>query len=231
MHYSLLTERDSSINFFDMRKTNLILLASTNHGKIQEYKSLFESFYPQYELKALDEIIMNPKSLGEAETGKTYEANAFNKAKLAHLAAKYPTLSDDTGLEVNALQGAPGVYSARYCSTLKAGQTQDQANVEKLLEALAKTTADQRQARFVCHLTFMMEGVVLNASGFVEGKILEQPRGDKGFGYDAIFQPQASQLTFAEMTLNEKNRISHRFKALQDLFKQIEARKLQLVRP
>jgi XTP/dITP diphosphohydrolase len=212
-----------------MRATNIILLASLNHGKIAEFRDLFKA-YPDLQLKSLPEIVANVTSLKEAEKGKTYYENAFAKGKLAHFAAKYPTISDDSGLEVDALGGAPGVFSERY-SEPKPGETKDAANVRKLLSELKGVPREKRTARFVCTLVFFVEGVVLTATETMEGAIIEEPRGTHGFGYDPVFLVKGSDRTYAELTLEEKDKISHRAKALRSLMSQIQEKGVKLVKP
>ncbi len=213
-----------------MRKTNIILLGSTNKGKIKEFKELFKTF-PQVELKTLNDFTWNPASFENVqEDGKTYYDNAFKKAYVAHNAAKLPTISDDTGIEIQALEGKPGIHSHRY-AVAKAGQSQDEANNKKLLEELKGVPEAKRIARFVCTIVFLVEGIALKAEGVLEGKILDAPRGDKGFGYDSLFVPNGSQSTLAEMTMAEKNKISHRAKAIANLMNQIKEKKIELVRP
>lgn len=212
-----------------MRKTNIIMLGSTSKGKIHEYRSLFKEF-PELQFKELSEIVFNTRSLDEAENGKTYYENAFRKGQLAHLAGKYPTISDDTGLEVDALEGRPGIFSARY-ATPKSDESKDEANIRKLLDELKGVPKERRTARFLCTLVFFVEGVVLTATESLDGSILEVPRGTNGFGYDSIFLVKGTDRSLAEMTLEEKNRISHRAKALRSLIGQIKEKGIALVRP
>ena len=214
-----------------MRATNIIMLGSLNKGKLTEYKALFKEL-PELNFKALDEIVFNVTSLREAETGKTYEENAFKKGQLAHLAAKYPTISDDSGLEVDALEGRPGVFSDRYSvGEEKPGEARDAANVRKLLAELKSVPKEKRTARFVCTTLFFVEGVVLKSTGTVEGSILETPRGTHGFGYDPVFLVKGTDKSMAEMAMDEKNRISHRAKAFHELMAQIKSKGVKLVRP
>ena len=212
-----------------MRKTNIILLASLNKGKIHEYQELFKE-YPALEFKTLPELVFNVSSMKEAEKGTTYEENAYSKGRLAHLAAKYPTLSDDSGLEVDALGGRPGVFSDRYAEPKK-DETREEANVRKMLEELKGVPKEKRTARFVCTTIFFVEGVHLVASEMLEGSILEVPRGTNGFGYDPIFLVKGTDKSLAEMDLEEKNKISHRAKALHSIMKQIQEKGIKLVRP
>jgi XTP/dITP diphosphohydrolase len=212
-----------------MRATNIIMLASLNRGKIHEYRSLFKE-YPDIQFKELSEILFNVSSLSEVEDGTTYYENAFKKGQLAHLGAKYPTLSDDTGLEVDALKGRPGVHSDRY-ATAKAGEAKAAANIRQLLEELKGVPREKRTARFVCTTVFFVEGVVLTASETLEGSILEVPRGNYGFGYDSVFLVNGTDKSLAEMSLEEKNKISHRAKALHAIMAQIKEKNIKLVRP
>jgi XTP/dITP diphosphohydrolase len=206
-----------------------MMLASLNRGKIREYQELFKEF-PELQLKTVKDYVFNISSLSEAENGKTYYENAYNKGKLAHFAAKYPTFSDDTGLEVDALNNRPGVHSDRYAEP-RAGETKEQSNTRKLLEELKGVPQEKRTARFVCTTVFFVEGITLSASETLEGSILEVPRGTMGFGYDAVFLPKGSDKSLAEMTMEEKNKIGHRGKALRALLAQIREKNVRLVRP
>lgn len=212
-----------------MRATHNIVLASLNKGKIAEFRSLFQEF-PELEFKSLPEIVFNVTSMKEAETGTTYYENAFNKGRLAFIASKYPTIGDDSGLEVDALKGQPGVFSDRY-AVPKEGETKDAANIRKLLADLKGVPKEQRGARFVCTLVFFVEGIVVTATETMAGSILEAPRGSNGFGYDPVFLVKGTDRSFAEMTLEDKNRVSHRGKALRGLMAQVREKKIQLVRP
>jgi XTP/dITP diphosphohydrolase len=212
-----------------MRNTNIIMLGSLNKGKLNEYRALFREF-PQIDFKALTDIVWNPTSLKEVEAGKNYHENAYLKGRIAHLAAKVPTISDDTGLEVEALQGRPGVRSHRY-ATPTGQESQDEANVKLLLSELKNTPLEKRRARFVCHLVFFVEGVELSVEETLEGSILERPRGTHGFGYDSVFLVDGTDRSLAELSLEEKNKLSHRGKALRKLMSEIAARGVKLVRP
>ncbi len=156
-----------------------------------------------------------PADLGEVpEDGDTLEANARTKAVAVAIFAGAPALADDTGLEVDALEGAPGVRSARYAG---AG-ADDEANVAKLLAALAGVAPPQRTARFrTVVVAHWPDGREMLAEGVVKGSIAESPRGGRGFGYDPVFVPSPGELTFAEMSLAAKGVISHRGRALREL--------------
>jgi XTP/dITP diphosphohydrolase len=143
------------------------------------------------------------------ETGSTLAENSLQKAR--YIAEKFQVtcLADDSGLEVDSLGGAPGVYSARYAGEPK----NDQANLELLLQSLKGV--DNRNARFVTVLTYHHQGVYHQFEGEIKGEIVEAPRGNQGFGYDPVFQPENEVKTFAEMSLTEKNQIAHRARALE----------------
>jgi XTP/dITP diphosphohydrolase len=149
------------------------------------------------------------------ETGTTLIENALIKARTVHEITGLPSLADDTGLEVDALNGAPGVYSARYAGE---NATFDD-NVNKMLIALNGIPYDKRKARFRTVLAFVDSNSELSEDGVIEGRIINEARGKDGFGYDPIFQPERYDITFAEMTPEEKNRISHRARALEKMKK------------
>jgi XTP/dITP diphosphohydrolase len=191
---------------------NTVLVASNNRSKIPE---IIENL-------AMDGWQFFPlHSLGIAEvpeeTGTTYAENARIKAHAARLLERpMATLADDSGLEVDALNGAPGIHSARYGGI----RTTDQRNIMKLLDELKDVPAEQRTARFVCHVVYLdEEGSELTAEGICEGRIATSPRGLGGFGYDPVFLPSeiSDGRTMAELSPEEKNRLSHRGKALRAL--------------
>ncbi len=214
---------------FHMRLSNRILLATTNREKFDEFKSLFAA-YPGIEPVPADAIIRNTDGLKFAERHDTYLDNAIAKARLANGACHYPALADDSGLEVDFLGGKPGVRSHRY-ATPKAGLTQDQANNQLLLSEMKNAGSAERGARFVCTLALLIEGIMLTSTGVLEGTIIDQQRGEQGFGYDPIFIPKGSAKTLAEMTDGEKNSISHRAKALHELMAKLKAHGLTLAKP
>lgn len=210
-----------------MRLSNKIVLASTNREKFEEMQALMAA-YPGVELVPADEVIRNADKLKYAERFDTYLENAVAKARLANTGCHYPCLADDSGLEVDALKGKPGVRSHRY-ATPKATMTQDQANVEFLLSELKG--ASTRSARFTCTLVVLIEGIMIQATGILEGTIADKPRGTHGFGYDPVFIPVGSNRTLAEMTSEEKNAISHRGKALHELMAQIQSHGIVFAKP
>ena len=187
-----------------------VVLASRNRGKLREIVPLLAGL--DLDLATVDEVAPGCELREDADT---FEANALGKARQAAAATGLAAIADDSGLEVDALAGAPGVYSARY-----AGLPSDDArNNAKLLEALRGVPRDRRQARFRCVAVFVDPGggVELLRSGDCRGEILEAPRGDLGFGYDPLFLVPALGRTMAELPLDEKNRLSHRAAAFRAL--------------
>lgn len=194
-----------------MRK---IVLASSNKGKLKEFSELLAPH--DIEILTQDELGIEPAE----ETGLTFVENAILKARHASAASGLPALADDSGLEVDALQGAPGVFSARY-----AGEgAKDEENNQKLLEALKEVPQAQRSARYHCVLVLMrhaQDPTPLICHGSWEGSILTEPRGTGGFGYDPLFWLPDSGCSVAELPAEQKNQQSHRGKALRQLMEQI----------
>lgn len=184
-----------------MRK---LLIATHNQGKVREYRELLADL--PVEVTFLDELGITTEV---DETGESFAENAVLKALgYAEMTGLW-TWADDSGLEVDALNGEPGIYSARY-----GGLASDQARYTYLLERLADVPADQRAARFRCVVALALpDGDAFTASGVIEGAIVSAPRGHNGFGYDPIFQIEWSDLTMAELSPELKNSISHRAKA------------------
>lgn len=213
-----------------MRLANHMVLASTNIHKYREFKALLAIHASdcQIELVPADGVLANADKLEYVEVHHTYLENAVAKARLANQGCHYPCLGDDSGLEVMALEGKPGVRSRRF-ALARAGVSQDEANMQALLDAL-KGKSD-RSARFVCTLALMVEGVLVHATGVLEGTIAERPTGKNGFGYDPIFVPAGQTRSLAEMTDSEKNSLSHRAKALQALMAEVRARSMVLAKP
>jgi XTP/dITP diphosphohydrolase len=210
-----------------MRLSNKVVLATLNREKFEEFCALFTP-YAGITLVPAEELIRNPDGLGLVEKYDTYLENAIAKARLANHASHYPSLADDSGLEVDALGGKPGVRSHRYAPP-QAKLSQDQANVQLLLSELK--AGQPRNARFVCTLALVVEGILLHATGTMEGTISDSPRGTHGFGYDPVFIPSGQNKTLAEMTAAEKNAISHRSIAVQRLMSQVKAHGLVLAKP
>ncbi len=182
----------------------ILLVASRNPHKIEEIRAIFS--LPAVELAGLDD---RPDLPAIVEDGQSFQANAVKKAVLTALASRSWTLADDSGLEVDALAGEPGVRSARY-----AGEPADYAaNNAKLLQALAG--CEQRAARFRCVVALAgPDGRAQIVEGVCEGRIIHECRGRQGFGYDPLFVPDGYAQTFAEMDATLKNRLSHRARAL-----------------
>ena len=182
-----------------------IVLATHNLHKQKEMDSILSSL--GILIVGLDDF----PQIGEIEeTGTTLLENAFIKAHAVHQLTGLPAIADDTGLEVDALDGAPGVYSARY-----AGRSPTfKENCDKLLFELKKCADQNRDAKFRTVIAFVDKEMKLQSEGVVKGVIVKKPRGIDGFGYDPIFKPNSYDSTFAEMEMEEKNRISHRAKAL-----------------
>jgi XTP/dITP diphosphohydrolase len=193
-----------------------VVLATTNRGKVREIKKMLSGLGLElYTLEDFPGVVLPP------EDGNTFEENARRKAMSAASQTGLPALADDSGLEVDALSGAPGVRSARYAGP-GAG---DMDNVEKLLTRLEGVPAEKRTARFVCVAAYAgAGGEVRTFTGRLEGRISTEPAGRGGFGYDPVFFVPALGRTAAELTAKEKNRISHRGKAFGDLRAWIETR-------
>ena len=151
------------------------------------------------------------------EDGNTFEENAIKKAVHALKCTGMTAIADDSGLEVDALNGAPGVFSARYAGEV----ADDRANLEKLLKEMKHIPYEKRSARFVCCIALASRGDMQTFFGYVKGRIGTEPRGKKGFGYDPVFYPEGYDITFAEMSEEKKNAISHRYKAIKELQKYI----------
>ncbi len=189
-------------------KSITVVLASRNKGKIREINQILKAVLPAIEVKGLDEF---PEIGDIPETGATFEENALIKAQAVSDKTGLIAIADDSGLVVPALKGEPGVYSARYAGV----KATDQDNNNKLLEAMKGLKGDERKASFVCVMAAASpEGGSLSVKGEWEGQIGSAPRGDKGFGYDPLFFDPELGLHSAEMSPDQKNRRSHRGKAL-----------------
>ncbi|TCS38146.1 RdgB/HAM1 family non-canonical purine NTP pyrophosphatase [Reinekea marinisedimentorum] len=187
------------------------VLASNNAGKLKEFSELLApmniAIAPQREFGVEDAI----------EDGLSFIENAIIKARHASKATGLPALSDDSGLEVDYLQGAPGIYSARYAS-MNGGEKSDLANLQRVLKEMEGVPADQRTARFHCVLAFVRHAkdpTPIIIQGTWEGTLLEAPRGENGFGYDPIFWVESHQCSSAELNKDEKNSLSHRGQAVR----------------
>lgn len=186
-----------------------LIVASNNNHKIQEIKEI---------LKPLGVDIVSMREAGIdieiVEDGSTFEENAYKKAKTIYDLTNEAVLADDSGLEVYALNNAPGVYSARFAGE----ECNYQKNNEKLLRLLDGVSYQERGARFVCVMVLITkEGEVIKSIGTIEGKIATELKGENGFGYDPLFIVPSLNKTFAQLSEDEKNKISHRAKALDNL--------------
>lgn len=192
-----------------------IVLASNNAGKVREINELLKAFdfnvVPQSDYD-LDSV---------AETGLTFVENAIIKARYATLKTGLPAIADDSGIEVDALNGAPGIYSARFSGE----DATDKTNNIKLLDDLKDIPKAERTARYQCVMVFMRHAAdptPIIASGSWEGIILDSPKGDGGFGYDPLFYVATHQCAAAELSAELKNKLSHRSKALINLLHQLQ---------
>lgn len=194
------------MNPFNNQNPKTLVVATGNSGKLQEMQAY---------LADLDwELTLKPADLEIQETGDTFAANACLKASQVAQATKNWAIADDSGLQVAALNGAPGIYSARYGKT-------DQERISRLLKELVSSN---RQAQFVCATAIARPDgtITLQAEGHCHGEILHAPRGTAGFGYDPIFYVPAYQMTFAEMLPELKHKISHRGQAFHNLLPQLK---------
>ena len=179
-----------------------IVLATSNSHKVEEINAITKDLGIEF--------ILPPEGFNPDENGKTFEENALIKAKEANRLTNMPSLADDSGLCVDALDGGPGIYSCRYADTPK-------ARIEKLLNELKDVPAQKRGAYFVCAMVLLDKNgeILFSDRGECHGSIGFEPKGTKGFGYDPVFVVEGLNLTMAELTEEEKNKISHRALALQ----------------
>ena len=189
----------------------IIVLATTNKGKTKEFKELLKDF--PIEIKDLSDFGPIPEVI---EDGETFDDNAYKKASFTAKVLGYPAMADDSGLCVEALDGAPGVYSARYAGD----NATDAQNVDKLLDALKDE--ENRKAAFECVISIAVPtGAALTYEGRCEGVLTREPAGDNGFGYDPLFFFPELNKTFAQLSIAEKGDISHRGKALKDVSREM----------
>lgn len=182
-----------------------LVFATNNQHKLQELQAMLGN---HFELLSLTEIGCDEEI---PEEQPTLEGNARQKAFYIYQKYGLPCFADDTGLEIEALNGEPGVFSARYAGEEKSSE----ANMNKVLDKMSKI--NHRDARFRTVISLVINNRETQFEGIVNGKILHQKRGSSGFGYDPIFQPAGQELSFAEMSLPEKNKISHRGQAVSKL--------------
>ncbi|MDA1477503.1 XTP/dITP diphosphatase [Bacillus changyiensis] len=186
-----------------------VIIATKNEGKVKEFKAILT---PRgYDVKSLSDIGYTEDI---EETGQTFEENAIIKAETISKATGKMVIADDSGLSVDYLGGSPGIFSARYAGEEK----NDLANLNKVLKELEGTIKEDRSARFRCALALSVPGQKTKTTeGVVEGYITEAPKGDNGFGYDPIFLVKDKDQTMAQLSNEEKNKISHRADALEKL--------------
>jgi XTP/dITP diphosphohydrolase len=191
-----------------------LVIATKNKGKAKEFENLFSTY--GFQVKTLLDY---PESEDVEETGTSFEENAILKAEAVSHLLNRPVIADDSGLVVDALDGRPGIYSARYAGELK----NDEANIDKVLTELKAVPEKERTARFYCALAVAIPGQpTYTVSGTCEGEILKERRGNNGFGYDPIFYVNEKNRAMAELSSDEKNAISHRAKALEKLSQDID---------
>lgn len=190
----------------------ILVLATRNKGKTREFAELLN--HPSIEIRNLDDFGPIPEVV---EDGATFDDNAYKKSSFTARILGYPALADDSGLCVDALGGAPGVISARYAGE----NATDAENVRKMLDAVKNEK--NRKAAFKCVISIAVPGgAALTYEGECKGVIIDEPKGDNGFGYDPIFYYPELGKTFAQLSIEEKGRVSHRGKALQELAKEME---------
>jgi XTP/dITP diphosphohydrolase len=194
------------INFSELLIMTKLVVATGNPGKLKEMQA--------YLVDSGWELILKPEELDIEETGETFAANACLKASQVALATGNWSIADDSGLAVDALNGAPGVYSARYANS-------DANRISRLLQELSNE--ENRQAQFVCVVAIARPdgAIALQTEGICRGEILHAPQGNGGFGYDPIFYVPEQHLSYAEMTPEMKRLISHRGKAFADLLQKL----------
>lgn len=184
-----------------------MVIATRNKNKLREFREILKDL--KIEVRSLDDFGPTPEAI---EDGETFDDNAYKKAIHTAKILGLPAIADDSGLVVDALNGEPGVYSARYAGE----NATDEENCEKLLTALEGV--ENRRAHFQCVLSIAVpSGPALTYDGKCDGVIIDNKRGDSGFGYDPIFYFEELGKTFAELSMEEKNKVSHRGKALADV--------------
>jgi XTP/dITP diphosphohydrolase len=190
----------------------IIVLATTNKGKTREFDRLLKGF--PITIKNLDDFGPIPEVI---EDGETFDDNAYKKASFTAKVLGYPAIADDSGLCVEALDNAPGVYSSRYAGE----NATDQQNCEKMLAALKDK--ENRKAAFKCVISIAVPtGAALTYEGSCEGIITQIPQGDNGFGYDPVFFYPEYDKTFSQLSIEEKGKVSHRGNALQEVARDFE---------
>jgi len=196
---------------------NTVIIATKNIGKAKEFEKLFLPLG-----MTVKTLLDYPELEDVDETGTTFEENAVLKAETISKVLGVMVIGDDSGLEVDALEGRPGVYSARYAGIEK----NDEANIDKVLAELQDVPENARTARFCCALAMAEPGKeTLTVFGTCEGHILRERRGFNGFGYDPVFFVESEGMAMAELSSEEKNKISHRANAIKQLEETLKHRK------
>ena len=186
---------------------SILVIATRNKNKLREFKEILKDL--QLEIRSLDDFGPTPEAI---EDGDTFDENAYKKALHTAKVLGLPAIADDSGLVVEGLEGDPGVYSARYAGE----NATDDENLQKLLKELQGI--ENRQAYFQCVLSIAVpSGPALTYEGRCDGIIIDEKRGHNGFGYDPVFYFEEFGKTFAELTMKEKNKVSHRGKALTEV--------------
>ncbi|MED4203149.1 XTP/dITP diphosphatase [Neobacillus mesonae] len=192
-----------------------VIIATKNPGKAREFEHIFS---PRG--IAVKTLLDFPEFPEVEETGTTFEENAILKAEAVSQALNKMVIGDDSGLMIDALEGRPGIYSARYAGEPK----NDENNIDKVLSELTGVPAEKRTARFYCALAVAVPGQeTFTVSGTCEGRILEERRGTNGFGYDPVFFVPEKGVAMAELSSDEKNKISHRANALMKLDEMLDS--------
>ena len=195
-----------------------LILATRNAGKLRELRALLRDKVPGLDVDTQVVDAVEAGAPDVVESGTTFEENALLKARAVAAATGIPAVADDSGLAVDVLGGAPGIFSARWAGR----HGDDSANLDLLLNQLADIPADQRAARFVCAAALAVPGGAdVVQRGELKGLLLSEPRGDGGFGYDPVLQPEGLDRSCAELSPEEKNAISHRAKAFAALLPSI----------
>jgi len=203
-----------------------ILIGTNNKGKIKEYEILFKDIFNPVPLSYLE------IDLDVNENGLSYEENALIKLKYLKNKSPFPVITDDSGLEVSSLNNEPGIFSARYSGR----NSSDEKNISKLLKKIRdqrtlsntietdRVVMIDRTARFVCSIAYFNSGnpaEIITSHGECYGLIIDKAKGNNGFGYDSIFYVEELSKTFAELSINQKSLISHRYQAVKNLLKQL----------
>src|SRR5690625_220567 len=193
-----------------------VLIATKNAGKVADFRAIFK----EYQVEVLSILDLEDPVDDIEETGESFSENAVLKAETIADQMGLPVLADDSGLSIDYLGGRPGVYSARYAGMDK----DDEANNQKVLAELSGVAKEERTAAFICALAFAVPGEeTIVKEGVCRGLIAFEPIGEHGFGYDPIFIPEGYSQTMAQLTLEEKNEISHRGQALKKLADWLES--------